>query len=131
MSSPSPDKTRHICLAGRLLCNDWPLIQRLKAHHQVTLIERIRLLAHSTLLSTSDVLILDCSSPQESGLGVVPVVKRAHPKLIMILVDGGLTQKQIASAFRQGIHDYFSEPYETNLLVERLTSLLEKESRSS
>lgn len=118
------ERVRHVCLAGQNLTNNWVLIQKLKAHHQVTLVERVRLVSRNSVLTTADVLIVDCGRSQGLGLRLVPLAKKYHPRLQVILVDGGLSQMEIAAAFRQGARDYFAEPYEPDLLVERVAFLL-------
>ncbi len=117
------DQIFHICLAGRTVSNDWPLIRSLKTQHQVTVVERVRLLSRNAILAKADVLVLDCSESQGLGLRILPFLKRYFPELSVVLVDGGLTQQQIAAAFREGVQDYFSEPYDLALLVERIDAL--------
>ena len=119
----TPDQSFHICLAGAVVSNDWPLIQRLKAKHQVTVVERVRLLSRNSILAKVDVLVLDCSESCGLGLRLLPFLKKFFPKLRIVLVDGGLTQQQIAAAFSQGAQDYFSEPYDLALLAERAEAL--------
>ena len=40
-----------------------------------------------------------------------------------MLVNGGLNQDQIVAAFQAGVKDYFPEPYEIDLILERLEFL--------
>lgn len=124
----SSERVRHVCLAGQNLTNDWVLIQKLKAHHQVTLVECVRLVSRNSVLTTADVLILDCGHSQGLGPRLVPLAKKYFPRLQVILVDGGLSQQEIATAFQQGARDYFAEPYEPDLLVERIAFLLQSQS---
>jgi len=123
LALPKKDQAFHICLAGRTVCNDWSLIQSLKSQHQVTIVERIRLLSRNSILETADVLVLDCGASHGLGLRIVPFLKKYHPRLCVVLVDGGLTQRQIAAAFREGARDYFTAPYNLKLLVERIQTL--------
>jgi DNA-binding NtrC family response regulator len=122
-SEAEKDRVFHICLAGRTVSNDWPLIQRLKPQHQVTLVERVRFLSRNSILAKTDVLVLDCSESEGLGLRILPFLKKYFPALCVVLVDGGLTQKQIAAAFQEGAKDYFSAPYDAKLLVERVEVL--------
>ena len=66
---------------------------------------------------------LDCSESAELVSQVLPRLKEEFPDLCIVLVDGGLSQKQIAAAFKEGIKDYFADPYDADLLVERMDSL--------
>jgi DNA-binding response OmpR family regulator len=49
--------------------------------------------------------------------------------LVVVLVNGGLTLEQIASAFKEGAKDYFSDPYDVKLLVERVNALGARQNR--
>ncbi|MGH7491706.1 MAG: response regulator [bacterium] len=113
----------HICLAGRLVSSDWLLIQGLKAQHQVTLIEQINVLSQNLVLAQVNVLVLDVSANQRLGLRLLSFIKRRFPKLCIVLVDGGLTQQQVIAAFKKGAQDYFANPYDVRLLVERVQAL--------
>jgi len=48
---------------------------------------------------------------------------------VVMLVNGGLTQEQIASAFKEGAKDYFSDPYDVKLLAERVNALVAHRNR--
>jgi DNA-binding NtrC family response regulator len=110
----------HVCLAGPKVCNDWRLIQALKAGHPVTLLEQAALLAQSPLMETVHVLALDGDA---AGLGtgdLLGQLKRCYPALYVLLVDGALDQRRLATGFQQGARDYFPEPYDVRLLAERI-----------
>ena len=55
----SQDRVFHTCLAGPRVSSDWLLIQALRAQHQVTLVECVRLLSRNAILTGVDVM--DCS----------------------------------------------------------------------
>jgi hypothetical protein len=59
----------------------------------------------------------------QNALRLLPQITSDHPELCVVLVDGGITQKQIASAFEAGVKDYFAEPYDIELLAERIDAL--------
>ncbi len=113
----------HVCLAGRTVSNNWSLIEPLKKHNQVTVVEPIDLLLRSSILSTVSVLVLDCEDGAEVGIEALRELKRMYPALCVVLVNGGLTQNEIAVAFREGAKDYFSHHYNAQLLVERVQYL--------
>jgi len=119
---PSVDPACQVCLAGAIISN-WPLIQNLQLRHAVTMIESVSQLENPGLLSTTHLLVLDCSQNAHTALRLVPQITTAHPGLFVVLVDGGITQKQIASAFQAGVKDYFAEPYDIKLLAERIDAL--------
>jgi DNA-binding NtrC family response regulator len=113
----------HVCLAGPLVCNDQRLIQLLKMFHQVTLVEELEDLWNSPVLAIVGVLVLD-NSPREHGmLGMVRALTERQPRLCVLLVDGGLTQAEVARLFQAGACDYFPVPYDVGLLAERVHSL--------
>jgi DNA-binding NtrC family response regulator len=113
----------HICLAGARVSNDLSLIQTLKSQHLVTLVESIHLLSISAILPGTDMVVLDCSGNHERGLQLVAWLNSHFPQLVVVLVNGGLSQEQIASAFKEGAKDYFSDPYDVKLLAERVNAL--------
>lgn len=42
----------------------------------------------------------------------------------VVLVNGTLTQKTLAQAFQNGIDDFFPDPVNTDLLLERIKNVL-------
>lgn len=120
----------HVCLAGSTVSNNWALIEALKRHYQVTVIETFDLLLRNSLLSTVDVLLLDCEEGGgEIGIETLRTLNNRHNGLCVVLVNGGLTQNQIASAFREGVRDYFSHHFNVPLLVERVHYLCSQNRR--
>ena len=113
----------HVCLAGRLVSNDWDLIRNLRSKYLVTLVDKVDSLARRSMLKEIQILVLDCSRNADTALECLSRLKQEFPNLCMVLVDGGLTQMQIATAFTEGVTDYFASPYDVLLLVERMDSL--------
>ncbi len=89
----------------------------------MTLVEDPGDLAQSTVLSTVSVLALDCGTAPESGFLILSLVSRLYPELKVVLVNGRLSQSEIAEAYRRGACDYLSEQVESELTVERIESL--------
>jgi hypothetical protein len=106
----------HVCLVGGKVSDDWPLIRELKARHLVTLAGRSELLNGHPLLGTAQVLVLD----GDATGGFLPALRTSYPGLQVLLVSGGLDQGQVVLAFRQGVRDYFPDPYDVRLLAERV-----------
>jgi DNA-binding response OmpR family regulator len=119
----------HVCLAGSSVSNNWALIESLKRHYQVTVIETFDLLLRNSILSTVDVLLLDCEEGGELAIETLRTLKRRHRGLCVVLVNGGLTQNEIAAAFREGVRDYFSHHFNVPLLVERVRYLCSQSRR--
>ena len=132
MQGGPDDHTCHICLVGRSVSNNWSLIESLKRGNQVTIIEPLGLLYHSeVILSTVSVLILDCGEGSRIGIEALRVVRGIYPDLCVVLVNGGLTQNEIAEAFEAGVRDYFSYQDNVLLLVERVQHLCRQRQRES
>ena len=56
-------------------------------------------------------------------------MKGIYPDLCVVLVNGGLTQNEIAEAFEAGVRDYFSYQDNVLLLVERVQHLCRERQR--
>ena len=117
--SPAP---AHICVAGQI-CNDWEVVRRLKQRNHVTLVPWPADLAKSAVLSTASVLAMDCGDSPEAGLITLGLVARLYPQLRVLLVNGRLSQGEIAEAFRRGACDYLSSQVDPELTAERIESL--------
>jgi DNA-binding NarL/FixJ family response regulator len=111
----------HICVAGEI-SNDWEVVRRLKQRNQVTLVERTADMAKSAVLSTASVLAMDCGDSPETGLITLTLVSRLYPQLRVLLVNGRLSQGEIAEAFRRGACDYLSSQVDPELTAERIES---------
>ena len=129
ISEPAP-ATPHICLAGAVSDN-WSLIAPLKRGCQVTVIERLDMLWPNSILATATVLVLDCGENADSGMQALRALRTMYPELFVVLVNGGLSQHEIAIAFREGATDYFSCHSNAALVVERVQYLCRQAGRRS
>ena len=79
-----------------------------------------------------DVVALDCGGQPRSGANLIRSFRATYPELRFVLVNGGMSQTEIANAFREGADDYFSEECGTALLIERIEHICRRlrESRS-
>ena len=118
----SGPRIAHICLAGEI-ANDWDLVRRLQQRSQVTLVQRPEDLAVTAVLSTASVLAMDCGDAPETGLITLALVARLYPKVRVLLVNGRLSQGEIAEAFRRGACDYLSSQVDPDLTAERIEAL--------
>ena len=116
----SPPLAFNVCLAGSSVSNNWTLIESLKRHYQVTVIESFDLLLCNSILSSVDVLVLDCEEGGEIGIETLRILRSRYQELCIVLVNGGLSQNEIAAAFREGARDYFPHHFNVPLLVERV-----------
>lgn len=122
-AKPDPlSEAGHVCLVGSQVSADWTLIATLKRRHQVTVAESIQMLRANPLLSSVDVLALECSV----GARVAETVRQLRswqPNLCIVIVGEAIPQNEIAEAFREGALDFFSDPTDAELLAERVHSL--------
>ena len=116
----------HVCLAGRIVSCDWDLIERLRSRYLVSVMEHVEVLLRHSFLNSTHLLVVDCCENAGIVTEILPLLRQRYPDLCVILVDGGLSQKQIASAFQEGVKDYFASPYDVELLVERMDFLCMK-----
>jgi DNA-binding NtrC family response regulator len=117
------DDVSQVCLAGPRLSRDWTLIQALLDRQVVTLVSRVEVLSEGLFLGTVRVLVLDGVEAGGVSLRILPALRSRCPSLCVVLVDGGLDQRQLATAFREGVRDYFPEPVDVHLLAERVAVL--------
>ena len=116
----------HVCLVGQKVSNDSSLLEKLKSKHQVTLMKEEHMLLSNSALCSAEVLLLDCNGWHDLESEIFDTLKELKKNLqnlCVVMVNGGLTQQQIAACFREGARDYFSEPYDVDLIVERLEFL--------
>jgi DNA-binding NtrC family response regulator len=69
-----------------------------------------------------DVIILDITMPDMSGLEVLRRIKETHPNLHVIMVTGLPQNANMVEAKKLGARDYISKPFEPNelkLIVQR------------
>jgi len=112
----------HVCLAGEQVSCDWKLIEELARDFVLTLMARTSGLAGSGAWRTANVIVFDCSGCGGRIALPLSVVRHVFSGPI-VLVDGELSPRQIAAAFRSGIKDYFAAPYDRELLAERIRHL--------
>jgi DNA-binding NarL/FixJ family response regulator len=87
------------------------------------------LLSDSSVLKTVDILVLDCNSLAKLRTDLITFlrkIKAAFPRLCTVVINGGLSQQDIAEAFGVGISDYFPDASEIKLILERLEFLMKR-----
>jgi DNA-binding NarL/FixJ family response regulator len=136
MDSSDTQFSRHaaallIGLAGPSVSHDLNLTRCLQARHCVTLLGRLDLMIDSPVMATLDVLVMECAQQAERTIEFVRMLKRHVPKLIVVLINGGISQFQLATAFHLGIEDYFPANYDPVLLAERIENLVAAKRRNA
>jgi len=117
-----PLQSFHICLIGQKLIYDLPLIRKLVSRNNVTLIDRQNLTTADSILNSVNVVLLDCYNSNNIELEILPQVaklKKDFACIFVIVLNGGLSVEQIAMVFKAGANDYFAEPYDLDMIVER------------
>lgn len=75
--------------------------------------------------SCPDLLLLDLSMPDLSGIEVLEVVRRIRPSLPVIMLTAHREIEDAARALDLGAKTYITKPFEADVLVENVTSVLE------
>jgi len=72
--------------------------------------------------STPDIVLLDIKLPDGLGLDILQDIKKATPKVEVIMITG-LADKEIAlEAIRRGAADYITKPIDLNYLLSSVLS---------
>jgi len=116
----------HVCLAGTAITRDWPFIRRLKARCCVSLVRQLTHLPHTRILDSADAIVVDCCGASDTWLDVLCEIRARVPGAPVILIDGGMTQEEIACGLGSGAIDYFAEPYAADLLLQRVEVLAQQ-----
>ena len=124
------DKRSHICVAGEL--NDsWRVVGALRRRHVVSVLPDLELTTIHPVLASAAVLALDCGSRVEHVLEALAPLAALHPGVAVVLVNGKLSQSEIAEAYRRGACDYFSQGASWELVADRIDHLCRSAGRES
>ncbi|MGH9349898.1 MAG: hypothetical protein ACRD26_21820 [Vicinamibacterales bacterium] len=113
----------HVCLAGAGVSTDWHLVRSLGRYCPVTVVARLELLEDGAPFASADAIVIDCSCAATEWLDALQRVRDSAPHARVVLLNGGITQDDVATALQHGASDYFPQPYDRQLLFERLTAL--------
>jgi DNA-binding response OmpR family regulator len=69
-----------------------------------------------------DVMVLDLRMPGIDGIEVLRQVKKAYPKIEVIILTGHGTEKEEEEARRLGAFDYLQKPVNIDVLANRVKS---------
>lgn len=111
-----------ILVAGPNISSDSSLLQKLG--DDVTLLKTEDYSAVMNMLEKRhvDILLLEVIDSRIYDISLISKAKQIIPDLQVIIVNGD----DIAGAFVHGATDAFSQPYERDLLVERVRALLRR-----
>ncbi len=113
-----------IMIHGKDLIDDDFFLELLQKNANVLLLNDLNLLDPELGKIDSNVLIFEFSDSFEEELLKLKLLKAAAPRLEILVIDNGLSRDKMIRTLRSGIKDYFKKPYNTELLVERISALL-------
>lgn len=67
-----------------------------------------------------DVVILDIKMPGKDGLEVLAELKKAYPKIPVVMLTGHGSQDKAEDAFAQGAHDFLAKPCDMDILAAKI-----------
>lgn len=79
-----------------------------------------------SLKQTVDVLILDIHMAGMSGIGVIPILKKARPYLPIITITGDTSVETERKVRAEGIFYYFVKPFDLEEMKKAVKSALSK-----
>ena len=115
-----------IMIHGKDLVDDDIFLERVQKKAHVLLLNDLNLLDSEPDKIDSRILIFEFSDAFEDELLKLKLVKAAAPWLEILVIDNGLSRDNMIRTLRSGIKDYFKKPYNTDLLVDRISALLQR-----
>ena len=100
------------------------LIFKLLQNHVVTVATQLYDCKSISSETLNDIYLFEIPSDEEIFLMTLQEIFELNPEINIIILNGGAKRNTIAEAFRIGVCDYFPEPVNTILLVERINVLL-------
>jgi len=72
-----------------------------------------------------DLLLLDVSMPEKSGLQVLAAVKKAKPDITVVMISGQSTIKEAVEAIKLGAYDFIEKPVDAQRILLTVRNTLE------
>jgi DNA-binding NtrC family response regulator len=72
-----------------------------------------------------DLMLLDVSLPDRSGLDMLPEIRRRDPQLSIILITAYGSIDMARAAFKSGAHDYITKPWSNDELIAQISLAIE------
>jgi two-component system nitrogen regulation response regulator NtrX len=73
-----------------------------------------------------DLVFLDVLLPDESGLDLLPKIKKAHPQIEVIMISGHANLSMAVQATKTGAYDFMEKPLQKDRILLAIKHLLEK-----
>lgn len=115
-------KTKYVLISGPNIVLDMELEQAL--HECAVILKNAdnRRALNILQYQTADLLLMETTKNNSSEIAIMKQLKQEHPQLTIILIDGD--NDLIAKTFEVGVKDVFRKPYKTDLVAERIRSLI-------
>ena len=98
-----------------ILENDYHLFY---ARHGKDAVDQVK--AHSP-----DLVIMDVKMPYLNGLEALPKIKRARPRVRILMITGYESSDVAAEAINRGADDYLTKPFTREKVKEKVQALLQ------
>ena len=73
---------------------------------------------------TPDLMLLDIKMPKTHGMEILRQIKKAKPKLPIIIVTGYQSVEMAREALTHGAADYIPKPFESKQILEAVSSAI-------
>lgn len=70
-----------------------------------------------------DIITLDLSLPEMSGIDALKAIKAKHPKAKVVMISALGQEMQVIDAMRAGADDFFIKPLQSQRVIETLESV--------
>ena len=78
-----------------------------------------------------DIILLDVMLPGRTGLDLLPIIKKVHPEVEVIIMTAFATLENAIEAIKKGAYDYITKPFKIDKLELTLERALEKSTNST
>ncbi|MFA5033199.1 MAG: DNA-binding response regulator [bacterium] len=78
-----------------------------------------------------NVALLDVNLPDIEGTKLIPIFKKAHPGIKIVMMAGDATKENTMSALNNGASYYFEKPFNVEKLLTKTDELIEEQRGSS
>jgi PleD family two-component response regulator len=122
-------KKRRVLISGHSLSFDEELYGALQKIATVLKISDNHWIESLLAYNPVDLVIIEISEENSAELELIKRIKDQFPNTVIILIDGSENREVIARAFSYGVKDAFRKPYNRDLIVERVKTLLNQSAR--
>ncbi|MFA5032469.1 MAG: DNA-binding response regulator [bacterium] len=78
-----------------------------------------------------NVALLDIKLPDIEGTALIPVFKKIHPDIKIVMMTGHSTKENILHALNNGASYYFEKPFNIEELLTKIHALIEEQNKTS